>query len=65
MILVTGPTGSGKTLSLYTMLSILNNPDKNIVSAENPVEIRLNGINQVNINPKANLLAVHNRFHNY
>src|SRR3990167_5000113 len=52
MILVTGPTGSGKTLSLYTGLNILNTVDVNISTAEDPVEINLEGINQVNVNPK-------------
>jgi type IV pilus assembly protein PilB len=52
MILVTGPTGSGKTVSLYTGLNILNTDDVNISTAEDPVEINLEGINQVNVNPK-------------
>nr|WP_286947603.1 type IV-A pilus assembly ATPase PilB [Pseudomonas sp. UBA6718] len=52
MILVTGPTGSGKTVSLYTGLNILNTTDVNISTAEDPVEINLEGINQVNVNPK-------------
>lgn len=55
MILVTGPTGSGKTVSLYTGLNILNTEDNNISTAEDPVEIMLTGINQVNINPKVGL----------
>ena len=55
MILVTGPTGSGKTVSLYTGLNILNNGDINISTAEDPVEINLEGINQVNVNPKQGL----------
>ncbi len=55
MILVTGPTGSGKTVSLYTGLNILNTEDTNISTAEDPVEIMLGGINQVNINPKVGL----------
>ena len=55
MILVTGPTGSGKTVSLYTGLNILNTEDNNISTAEDPVEIMLSGINQVNINPKVGL----------
>ncbi|WP_370600745.1 type IV-A pilus assembly ATPase PilB [Pseudomonas nitroreducens] len=55
MILVTGPTGSGKTVSLYTGLNILNTPDINISTAEDPVEINLEGINQVNVNPKQGL----------
>lgn len=52
MILVTGPTGSGKTVSLYTGLNILNTVDINISTAEDPIEINLEGINQVNINPR-------------
>lgn len=52
MILVTGPTGSGKTVSLYTGLNILNTEERNISTAEDPVEINLEGINQVNVNPK-------------
>jgi len=52
MILVTGPTGSGKTVSLYTGLNILNTVDINISTAEDPVEINLEGINQVNVNPR-------------
>jgi len=55
MVLVTGPTGSGKTVTLYTGLNILNTPDNNISTAEDPVEINLAGINQVNINEKAGL----------
>lgn len=55
MILVTGPTGSGKTVSLYTGLNILNTSELNISTAEDPVEINLPGINQVQINPKAGL----------
>lgn len=55
MILVTGPTGSGKTVSLYTGLNILNVEDKNISTAEDPVEINLEGINQVNVNSKVGL----------
>jgi len=55
MILVTGPTGSGKTVSLYTGLNILNTPDRNISTAEDPAEINLTGINQVNVNPKVGL----------
>jgi len=53
MTLVTGPTGSGKTVSLYTCLNILNTDDRNISTAEDPVEIQVKGINQVNVNPKA------------
>ena len=55
MILVTGPTGSGKTVSLYTCLNILNQPGVNIATAEDPAEIQLAGVNQVNINDKAGL----------
>jgi len=55
MILVTGPTGSGKTVSLYTGLNILNTEDRNISTAEDPAEINLQGINQVNVNPKVGL----------
>src|SRR5690554_2564787 len=55
MILVTGPTGSGKTVSLYTGLNILNTVDVNISTAEDPVEINLEGINQVNVNPKQDM----------
>ena len=55
MILVTGPTGSGKTVSLYTGLNILNKEDTNISTAEDPAEINLPGVNQVNVNEKAGL----------
>jgi len=55
MVLVTGPTGSGKTVSLYTCLNILNKPGINISTAEDPAEINLPGVNQVNINDKAGL----------
>ena len=55
MILVTGPTGSGKTVSLYTGLHILNREDTNISTAEDPSEINLPGVNQVNVNPKVGL----------
>ena len=55
MILVTGPTGSGKTVSLYTGLNILNTGDRNISTAEDPAEINVPGINQVNVNPKVGL----------
>ncbi|MFQ3322777.1 MAG: type IV pilus assembly protein PilB [Pseudomonadales bacterium] len=55
MILVTGPTGSGKTVSLYTGLNILNTPERNISTAEDPVEINLEGINQVHVNAKVGL----------
>ena len=55
MILVTGPTGSGKTVSLYTGLNILNTEDRNVSTAEDPAEINLPGVNQVNVNPKVGL----------
>ncbi|BCL74300.1 type IV-A pilus assembly ATPase PilB [Jeongeupia sp. HS-3] len=55
MVLVTGPTGSGKTVSLYTCLNILNEPGTNISTAEDPAEINLPGVNQVNVNDKAGL----------
>jgi type IV pilus assembly protein PilB len=55
MVLVTGPTGSGKTVSLYTCLNILNQPGVNISTVEDPAEINLPGVNQVNVNEKAGL----------
>jgi type IV pilus assembly protein PilB len=55
MILVTGPTGSGKTVSLYTCLNLLNQPGVNIATAEDPSEINLPGVNQVNVNERAGL----------
>ncbi len=55
MVLVTGPTGSGKTVSLYTALNILNTNERNISTAEDPVEIQLGGVNQVNVNEKTGL----------
>lgn len=55
LILVTGPTGSGKSTTLYAFLNQLNTPEKNIVTVEDPVEYRLAGINQVQVNPKADL----------
>jgi type IV pilus assembly protein PilB len=55
MVLITGPTGSGKTVTLYSALAMLNTPGKNISTVEDPVEILLDGITQVNINEKANL----------
>lgn len=55
MVLVTGPTGSGKTVSLYTCLNVINKPGINISTAEDPAEINLPGVNQVNINDKAGL----------
>jgi len=54
-ILVTGPTGSGKTTTLYATLAALNNPEKNIITVEDPVELRIKGINQVQLNVKAGL----------
>lgn len=55
MVLVTGPTGSGKTVSLYTFLNLLNKPGVNIATAEDPAEINLPGVNQVNVNEKAGM----------
>ena len=55
MILVTGPTGSGKTVTLYTAVQILNTPEINISTAEDPIEIQLPGINQLEVNPKIDL----------
>jgi type IV pilus assembly protein PilB len=55
MILVTGPTGSGKSTTLYATLNILNNEDRNVITVEDPVEYRLNGVNQVQINQRAGL----------
>lgn len=55
IILVTGPTGAGKTVTLYSSLNYLNSPDDNIMTAEDPVEIPLHGINQVHVNPKVGL----------
>jgi type IV pilus assembly protein PilB len=55
MILITGPTGSGKTVSLYTGINILNTEDRNICTAEDPAEIQLPGVNQVNVNAKVGL----------
>ena len=55
MILVTGPTGSGKTISLYSCLNLLNKPGINISTAEDPSEINMPGVNQVNVNEKASL----------
>jgi len=55
MVLVTGPTGSGKTVTLYTCLNILNGEDRNISTAEDPAEINLPGVNQVNVNPRVGL----------
>jgi general secretion pathway protein E len=55
IILVTGPTGSGKTTTLYSALSILNEPDKNIITIEDPVEYQIRGISQVQVNPKIDL----------
>ena len=55
MILVTGPTGSGKTVTLYTGINILNQIERNICTAEDPVEIKVSGVNQVNVLPKIGL----------
>ncbi len=55
MILSTGPTGSGKTTSIYAVLKILNTREKNITTIEDPVEYRIKGVNQINVNPKTNL----------
>jgi len=55
MILVTGPTGSGKTTTLYSALNYLNRAEENIITVEDPVEYRLDGINQVQVNPRINL----------
>ena len=55
LILVTGPTGSGKTTTLYSFLNQLNSPEKNIITVEDPVEYRLEGINQVQVNPRVDL----------
>jgi type IV pilus assembly protein PilB len=55
MILITGPTGSGKTTTLYSILKLLDSPDKNIVTVEDPVEFRIHGINQVAIRPEVKL----------
>ena len=55
MVLVTGPTGSGKTVTLYTGLNILNEEERNISTAEDPVEINMDGVNQVHVNPKVGL----------
>ena len=54
-ILVTGPTGSGKSTTMYSTLNILNEEDKNIITVEDPVEYRLPGVNQIQVNPKAGL----------
>jgi len=55
MILVTGPTGCGKTTTLYSALNFLSNPEKNIITVEDPVEYRLEGVNQIQVNPRINL----------
>lgn len=55
IILITGPTGSGKSTTLYTVLAEMNQPDKNIVTVEDPVEYSLDGVNQVQVNPKADM----------
>jgi type IV pilus assembly protein PilB len=54
-VLVTGPTGSGKSTTLYATLKELNSPEKNIITVEDPVEYRLAGINQIQVNPKIGL----------
>ncbi len=54
-ILVTGPTGSGKSTTLYATLNVINSPDRNVITVEDPVEYRLPGVNQVQVNPKAGL----------
>ena len=59
MILVTGPTGSGKTVTLYSAINVLNRPEVNICTVEDPVEILVPGINQVNMNPKTGLTFAH------
>ncbi|MCL4384256.1 Flp pilus assembly complex ATPase component TadA [Patescibacteria group bacterium] len=55
LVLATGPTGSGKTTSIYSLLKILNTRDKNITTIEDPVEYRLSGVNQIQVNPRSNL----------
>ncbi|NIT78376.1 MAG: type II secretion system protein GspE, partial [Thermoplasmata archaeon] len=55
MMLVTGPTGSGKTTTLYSVLSAINTDQINIITVEDPVEFQLSGINQVPVNPKAGM----------
>src|SRR5437870_3356621 len=55
MVLVTGPTGSGKTTTIYAVLKILNTREKNIATIEDPVEYEIKGINQIQVNPKTNL----------
>lgn len=55
MIMVTGPTGSGKTTTLYALIKILNQPEKNIMTIEDPVEYKIEGINQIQVNPQTNL----------
>src|SRR5437868_14731837 len=55
MLLSTGPTGSGKTSSIYAILKILNTREKNITTIEDPVEYRIKGVNQINVNAKTNL----------
>ena len=54
-ILVTGPTGSGKSTTLYATLEELNSPERNVITVEDPVEYRLEGVNQIQVNPKAGL----------
>ena len=55
IILVTGPTGSGKTTTLYSALGVLNSPDVNIITVEDPIEYQMNGISQVQVNAKVGL----------
>lgn len=55
IILITGPTGSGKTTTMYSILKLLNSPEINISTIEDPIEYRLEGVNQIQVNPKANL----------
>lgn len=55
LVVVTGPTGSGKTTTLYTMLQYLNRPERNIITLEDPIELQIDGINQVQVHPKAGL----------
>ena len=52
---MTGPTGSGKTTTLYSILKLLNSPEVNVATIEDPIEYRLEGVNQIQVNPKTNL----------
>ncbi len=63
IILVTGPTGSGKSTTLYTALSELNKEDVNIITVEDPVEANIDGINQVQVNNKADDICISTSFH--